>query len=471
MRSAGTRIVLYLGLVLIGLGCPSSAWSQDNYDWTQARRQAERASSQKAEAAWGNLAYLHLRLGSYYDALADVSAYVQIDIARRRVSYEPTTAAAAAYAFTVHGRFDSAGVWARRDPTLAVFVQFAQARSQNREFQFDAETQSATGAELIDALLIGLHYRATGLEQVAQRLRPSASESQPLAALVKAVVSGDSRSIPEPLAQVESGFAHPPGQGAPLLEQFGNPLIYSALAQAHFHLAVDACDQALSKGSGAYASTIHLFRGLGWYGIGDYESANDDLAETSNSDFAGIASAYLAGVAWHQNNSGEVRRWVDKCLNAERENRNGEALVALARVQADAGAQEWPTAAAAREIIHRRPDSRRAIYAAYWAAALLAGYARPDSARQLYWHAANKRLPDIRHGFPDVYASRQELFCAHYTTALVIGGSRGRGMDYLDAFNGMMELSKFIPASEPVKEGLRWLSYVANKDDQEKPKS
>jgi len=461
MRAAKAAIPTIL--ILSALVCSSAAWGANTYDWASARQSAERASSPRdKEAAWGDLAYTHLRLAGYYKQLTGVSAQAQISIAQRRASYDGSAATAAAHAFIAAGQFDSAAVWAGTNPTLRTLQQFAQAQSRGEAFGYSGASEPVIGIALA-----GLHV--TGDPSKLRDLAGKLGKSTPVASLLSAIISADVASIPASLIKVEQLLANPPGIDKPLLDQYSDPLIYSALARAHALLAVDVSSIAASDASAAAVPFFRFLSGLARYTVGDYDKARDDLNASTGTDVAGIAYAYLAGIEWRQGNRAGAMDLATKSLAEEKQIRRGESLVALARVQSELPGTNWGADGAAREIIQRKPDSRGQMYTAYWATGLINGDAQPDSAKQMFWLAADKRKPDIRHGFHDIYGSPPELFCTNYISALTSGGSHGNGLDYLDAFNGLMELAKFIPATEPLKEGLRWLSLVTNEDSDIRP--
>jgi hypothetical protein len=450
--------------VLATLTVPSVYAYAATYNWTDARRDAERASAREAETQWGELSYLHVRLGFYYQSLTGLSAHVLAEVARHRESYEQTAPAAAVHAFIAAGQYDSALAWAERDPALANLRQVTLACSQYREIRLGSDGAPVGDADRIEALLVATHHGASEaeLQAIAASIDQPPSELAAVASLLQALISGDPDGLAAALEATETGMTHPSETGSPLLTQFGDPLVYSAVARAHFQLAIGAGDRALQGGSGEFAEFVRFFRGMSYYSLGQFEKAREELLAASESNVGGIAAAFLAGVAAHEGKGSDARRWADAALDAEKKAGNGEALVALARVQADVGASDWAAETAAWDIVRRHPDSRVAMFAAYWSLGLLTGPEDVEAAKQMYWDAAKKRKPDIGHGFPSIYASQQELFCLDYITALANAGAQGFGLDYIDAFNGMMELSKLIRPSEPVKEGLRWLSVVTN---------
>jgi hypothetical protein len=455
--------------VLAALILPSAYAGAATYDWTDARHQAERASASEAEQQWGKLSYLHVRLGFYYQSLTDLSAHVLAEITRRRQSYEQTAPAAAVHAFIATGQYDSALAWAERDPALASLRQVTLACSQDREIHLGAGGEAVSDADRIDALLTALHHGASEaeLQTIAAGIGQLSPGMAAVASVLQTLASGHRDGLPTALEAAETDMAQPTGTGSPLLTQFGDPLVYSAIARAHFYLAIGAGDHAMERGSGEFADFVRFFRGMSYYGLGQFDKARDELLAVGKSNVGGIAAAFLAGVAAHEGKGADAREWAQTALNAEKQTSNGEALVALARVQADVGTADWAAETAAWDVVRRQPDSRVAMFAAYWSLGLLTEPDEIEVAKQMYWDAANKRKPDIGHGFPSIYASQQELFCLNYITALAIAGAQGYGLDYIDAYNGMMEISKLIPPSTPVKEGLRWLSIVTNSTEEE----
>jgi hypothetical protein len=457
------KTVIPVALLSVWLAA-GSAWGADTYDWVTARKTAERASSSRdKEAAWGDLAYIHLRLAQYYKQLTAICAQAQISAAHRRADYDGSSAAAATHAFLAEGHFDSAATWAGRNPALRPLQQFAQTQAQGGQFAYGEAASPAT-----EVALAGLH--ASGGASSLNALAGKLPKSNPVGTLLLAIISNDISALADALAKVEKALAAPAGIDAPLLDQFGDPLVYSALSRAHALLGADVCGLAAAEASAGSIPFFRFLGGLALYDAGDYARAKAELNAATETDVAGIAYAYLAGIEYDQGNRAAAKDLAAKSLDAERAMKRGEALVALARVQAGVGAADWGTVNAARQVIRAKPDSRAQMYAAYWAVAQVSAEASLDSAKQMFWHAADKRKPDVGHGFPDIYCSQQELFCTNYIAVLTRGGSRGNGSDYLDAFNGLMELSKQIPASEPLKEGLRWLSLVTNEDNEAAPR-
>jgi tetratricopeptide (TPR) repeat protein len=460
MIARSSAKVLLVGLALVSPAAHLSAEAGMG-DWAAARAEALHASPREAGPLWGEVALSAVALADYYARLGEITGELQIEIARlRRVSYPDSSAIAAVHGFIVTARYDSAVGWAGRDPAVSLFKKFAAARIKNQPFSFAEMGASNSASNATVSLQLALLARAGGdtLTTLAQRFQNSKFEVTPEVALILAMAANDTNAVAAALEKLEVALATPPGDNAPVLARFGDPLSYMTAARAHALLAIEASSRALVTTTGPSVSQLHVLRGKAYYAIGKLDLAAVDLKAADDPFDVPTAAAYLAGIAIHQADRKSAADWQQRCLTESlRELDGGYGLLAAARVQVETGEAGWEIERTAGELVRRNKKLPTRTHVPYWAWGVVAERTSPNEASRRMREASDGKPPLLKQGF-------DASFCIDYTGVLITSGLHGnsanlegRAGNLLMAYNALHELAEVMPATRSAAEGARWL--------------
>lgn len=419
-----------------------------------------RVSGPDAASAWMRVTQHHLYMSEFYAGLSALDARVQVEIARRRwagKTRDSTAVVGAVHGFIASGQYDSAAVWAARDPSLQQIGQFASARARGTAFSFPVAGTRELDSGNSDGLLLSLWSRAGDevVEAQVRRVGSPKAASNPIAPFLMAFAARDTSAVVTTLVQVEKHLAAPAGIEGSVLERFGDPIVYWVMGQAHAFLALSAGSRALALSDAGGASLAHLYRGRAFYALREIGPAEVEFKAVTHPDDVGQACAYMAGIAIQRGETKPAQDRAQQCASAALAKGDGPALVTLAHVQSGLGIGVWPTTESAtkmlEKLIKKHQVTPQSSMDPYWVLALLSARTALDSSKQMYLAAGNGKLPHPNEGLT-------ELFCIDYlTTSVRRGLEMSFAPDLQFGFHGLWKFIEIVPATRSLVEGLRWL--------------